>query len=132
VVYLKSRPQAKDLNPNTTGDNAIYGFENAPKGSSSGDYKFLSPMHKAPTKLPFDTTRTYPTLEHALAASKVPLASDTFSESARTEALDAIVACEDALAAKRLGSKHLGKNDSAAAAAWRAKSLEVYFAQFCF
>lgn len=118
VVYLKSRPQAKDLEPSTTGDNAIYGFE-------SGDYKYLSPLHKAPTQLPFDATRTYPTLEHALAASKVPPVSSGWSAAARAEALDAIRACDDALGAKRLGSKHLGKSDSAAAVAWRAKSLEV-------
>ena len=57
----------------------------------------------------------YPTIEHALAASK---ALDGATRAA-------IVACEDPIEAKRIGSKCLGKNDSPLAEAWRGKSLRV-------
>jgi len=44
IRYAKSKPTAKDLNPETTGDNTIFNF--------SGEYKFLSPLHKSNVQLP--------------------------------------------------------------------------------
>jgi len=56
----------------------------------------------------------YPSVEHALAASKT---SDPTLK-------DAILGEDDPVAAKRIGSKALG-GDKAAAAAWREQSLKV-------
>ena len=80
------------------GDDSILGF--------TGEFKFMAPMHHSPVQLPEDQTRTYPTVEHALAASKV---------GGDAAAKDAILAEDDPVAAKRLGTKALGKQGLPAA-----------------
>ena len=105
-------------------DDSIVGF--------SGEYKFMSPLHRSPVQLPGDPTRTYPTLEHALAASKVAEgggmgegAAAPAAAAAAAAAKDAILAEPEPVAAKALGSKALKRGGERHTEAWRSASLPL-------
>ena len=116
---VRSKPRESELEPSTTGSNATAAFD--------GELAFLGSMARCTVQLPGDTTRFYPSVEHALQASK------TTDGAVR----DAIVACTKeahgkteaaGLAAKRIGGKLLGKGNSEAAKAWRDASTNVMLA----